>query len=78
MGEYGFRVTHFKGDWLKSVSSLALGAYYSGRKDLEVGVSGFYTFTFDTTTAGLDETGRPYPSGTPSAWGGVIKLRYTW
>jgi hypothetical protein len=78
MAEYGFRATHVsRGDWNKAFQEIALGAYYSGRPDLQVGAAFDYIFTFDTTV-GLDATGRPYPSGTPSAIGGRITLRYTW
>jgi hypothetical protein len=56
---------------------LGVGLYYSGRRDLQVGVAGAMVLGLPTAQ-GLDAANHPAESGSPSLYYGQFILRYVW
>lgn len=83
IAEYSVRWTHVGtqepgySKWLSAESMFGLGAYYSGRKDLQVGLQYLGILRFETTQ-GFDAAGRPFPIGNPNYNALQLTLRYTW
>jgi hypothetical protein len=69
--------TDGEGAWSDLQHVIALGIYYTGRRNLQVGVGGL-TFLGLKPFPALDEQGNPARSGAPSAFGGQFILRYVW
>jgi hypothetical protein len=63
--------------WLEAQQVIAGGAYYSGRKDLQVGLNVRHILSFETTQ-GFDASGRPFPLGKPNFTALQLTLRYIW
>ena len=63
--------------WLEAQQVISGGAYYSGRKDLQVGLNVRHILTFETTQ-GFDAAGRPFPLGKPDFTAVQLTLRYIW
>ena len=63
--------------WLEAQQVISGGAYYSGRKDLQVGLNVRHILTFETTQ-GFDQSGRPFPLGKPEFTAVQLTLRYIW
>jgi hypothetical protein len=63
--------------WLEARQVISGGAYYSGRKDLQVGLNVRHILTFETTQ-GFDTQGRPFPLGKPNFTAVQLTLRYIW
>jgi hypothetical protein len=63
--------------WLEAQQVIAGGAYYSGRKDLQVGLVVRHILSFETTQ-GFDASGRPFPLGKPDFTALQLTLRYIW
>jgi hypothetical protein len=63
--------------WLEASQVISGGAYYSGRKDLQVGLNVRHILTFETTQ-GFDTSGRPFPLGKPNFTALQLTLRYIW
>lgn len=63
--------------WLEARQVISGGAYYSGRKDLQVGLNVRHILTFETTQ-GFDAAGRPFPMGKPNFTALQLTLRYIW
>jgi hypothetical protein len=83
MAEYGLQLPHASNRtsgnsaWLSSTNTIAFGAYYSGRRNLLLGVN-FARVLQLQTTQGIDADGRPYPTGRPTYDTLLLSLRYTW
>jgi hypothetical protein len=63
--------------WLEAQQVISGGAYYSGRKDLQVGLNVRHILTFETTQ-GFDSASRPFPLGKPNFTAMQLTLRYIW
>jgi hypothetical protein len=63
--------------WLETRQVISGGAYYSGRKDLQVGLVVRHILSF-ATTQGFDSQGRPFPIGKPDFTALQLTLRYIW
>ncbi len=84
MGEYSIewpRLTweesSSSGRWLEPRQIAAIGVYYSGRDQLQLGLSVSRVLEFETV-AGLESDARPLPAGDPSFDALRLTLRYTW
>jgi hypothetical protein len=83
LAEYDIQWSHAHDDytgiseWLDTANTLAGGIYYSGRPELQLGLSIVGALPFETTE-GFSATGRPFPAGRTHEVTFLLPLRYTW
>ena len=81
MGEYLFTAGHQQEVELArtdlNTSSVALGLYYTGRRNLQLGLVGA-TVLHAEPRIGVDAEGNPAKSGRPMLNTGQLVLRYIW
>ncbi len=79
--EYSLDWTHVSGggdeEWFDPTSSVAFGLYYSGRRELSLGVSYILVPSLATRT-GIDANARTYPVGRPDLNAFLLSMRYIW